>query len=394
MVGASLTAVAALAVWTYVVLSARGSTTTIVSMTPPPPTVVVTTTPEHPPPAPPPAPVPEVGCPAAMPTAGEVAIGCAVHRDDLLRDPSEMGEPSMRVVAAGAAPVIALLRHDSTVWISDDDGAHFARVFADREVVQIAIADDGTLYALAGEHDLGVRTPDGHTRWRGNHRVSCETINCTDRLGLLGERVVWFHDHDIIVSRDRGKSWRSLEIDSSWQQYSDTDVFSWRGAVYAIDHFTEMCGIDDTPVSRFDGTHAAYDIFHNYDGPSRPTLEPSDDVATTWTWQTRCLPSHDSDDDGEVVHRVPCKIPAKRLAMLTAATLRPRTGGGRDLAVHSGSLIELCDRGARQVYREFPFPRVDATDARGRPLVVDRNQLLRWSAVHGWRRLYQLQRRD
>jgi hypothetical protein len=64
--------------------------------------------------------------------------------------------------------------------------------------------------------------------------------------------------------------------------------------------------------------------------------------------------------------------------------------GGRTLAVYSGSLVELCGHGARQVYRAFPYERIDATDASGRPLVVRGGALLQWSPAHGWRRLFAL----
>jgi hypothetical protein len=73
--------------------------------------------------------------------------------------------------------------------------------------------------------------------------------------------------------------------------------------------------------------------------------------------------------------------------MLRVATLWP-VEGARTLAVYNRSLIELCDDGARQIYRSFPFESVDAVDSAGRPLVVHGGQLVRWSPVHGWRRLF------
>ena len=66
--------------------------------------------------------------------------------------------------------------------------------------------------------------------------------------------------------------------------------------------------------------------------------------------------------------------------------LRPREGA-RALAVYGGALIELCTGGVRQVYREFPFERLDAVDASGRALVMNGGNLLRWSPQTGWRKL-------
>lgn len=110
-------------------------------------------------------------------------------------------------------------------------------------------------------------------------------------------------------------------------------------------------------------------------------LQAGDDVAVEWTWRERCW-----GDNDQGLTSCSRRIPTVS-AMLRVATLWP-VEGARTLAVYERSLIELCDDGARQIYRSFPFDKVDAIDSVGRPLVVNDGKLLRWSPVHGWRRLF------
>lgn len=332
-----------------------------------------------------------LGCPAAIAEDGPV-IGRAIARADLpAPDDNPDGQAAMRVVAAGTAPVIALHLANGTVRVSDDDGAHFRTPLADIVVDQITLADDGTLYAIAGSQ-LAVRRPGGKVRWHEVAAAACPgDHDCRNQIAVLGDTVVWFHDSTTLASANRGRTWRTVEDDSLWQEHEeDADRFVWDGAVYAIRHYEDMCGVSDTPVNRFDGTRSSWDVFHDYYVSDEPVLAASDDVGTSWTWTERCWPSTDDtsgDDLPRPSHR--CKRAAiERRESLIAATLRPRTGGGRVLAAYRGSLIELCAGGAREVYRDFPYPRIGATDWRGRPLIASGDVLLRWSAAAGWRRLF------
>jgi hypothetical protein len=145
-----------------------------------------------------------------------------------------------------------------------------------------------------------------------------------------------------------------------------------------------MCGIDDLSVYRLDNAHrVAHDVFHNEYEAGEPVLETSSDVDSSWTWRERCR----TDPVGALDRCT--KRDTTRSQLLQAATLLPAEGA-RTLAVFEHGVIELCGTGARQIYRAFPFERIDAVDDAGRLLVVRKDTLLRWSPLHGWRQLYAL----
>jgi hypothetical protein len=148
-----------------------------------------------------------------------------------------------------------------------------------------------------------------------------------------------------------------------------------------VSHYWDMCGVNDYPTYRLDGAHeVAHDTFHDYYIEDEPVLATSSDVESMWTWREQCR------DGSEKLG--PCRNKsATRTALLIAATLRPAEGA-RTLAVYKGSAVELCARGVRQVYRTFPFERIDAVDVAGRALVMRELDLLRWSPLHGWRKLH------
>lgn len=324
------------------------------------------------------APEAKLGCPVL--TSADTAIGTPVELSrDAPAQPSGASEAT--VVAASHAPQLAVLR-DHHVWASDDDGATFQRAFADRQVDHVAIDRDGTVYAQAGA-TLGIRAPGGRTRWRDVAHARCED-RCRDQLGVVGDRLVWIHDREVATSLDRGASWHAAPAPAfSWNDL-DSPPFAWAGALYQVAHYVDQCGVDDYSVFRLDARgRIEHDVFHAYFVPSEPVLRPSSDVDTTWTWRERCW-----TDEDNVLGRCD-RRDAKRSALLAASTVLPREGG-RTLAVYDHSLIELCQGGARQIYRAFPLDHLDAVDAGGRPLVVHGDALLRWSPAHGWRRLLAL----
>jgi hypothetical protein len=347
-------------------------------------------------PAPPePVPVVRPAAPVADPLRCPVITGedrrigtpiAHVPLDDSGDDRMRPGD--LHVVAAATAPVIAYLdRRRNQVLVSDDDGRSFSRVFHDpddhRDLEAIAMDATGVLYALSSPQ-LGVREPGKRERWYDGPFGDCTTINgCVDQLAIAGDRVVWFHDATIATSTNHGRTWRIALADSVWEPvYNDapSTLFSWRGAVYRVDHYWDRCGIDDYPTFRFDGKTLDHHIFHlHYDGGDS-ALIASDDAATTWTWRRRCR-----DDDYAFTRACPAPQPRER-AMLEAYTLLPAEGA-RSLAVFEGGLVELCPGGARLIHRHYPFRRVDAVDWVGRPLQVRGDELFRWSPVHGWRRL-------
>jgi hypothetical protein len=390
----AVTAVIALAcVCTIVLLAVGPPPRVVVAHTPP---VIVTVDRIVPAPAPaapmiepPPAPEPAqtvVTCPVLDPAADR-SIGAAI-----VLDKSEPDEPRMRVVASAVAPRIAILA-GATVFVSDDDGAHFANAFVGHDVSQIAVARDGTLYAIDGDK-LGVRAFPGSTDvWRCVPGAVCQDSGecpwCDNRIAAVEERLYWFHNAAISVTSDQGRHWRSIPTDdAAWPSASDDSLLSYRGVVYQLEHYHDMCGVSESHVWRLARSgkidHA---IFHDYYESREPVLEPDDEVATAWRWRERCW-----RDDSAMLSSCSRRIPTVS-SMLRVATLRP-IEGARALAVYAGGLIELCEDGARQVYRAFPFPSIDAVDAQGRPLVVRGGELLRWSPVHGWRRLYRLAKQN
>ena len=326
-----------------------------------------------------------LAAPSASPSPN--ALGCPMidHEDRAIgtpiriENPEELGESVTQVYAAAHAPQLALL-HDAKVWISDDDGATFRRAFEGHLVNSLAITGDGTIYAQDGAL-LGVRAPGGKARW---HQVPVATPEYKNQIAVAADEVVWLAVDRVATSRDRGQTWTALEDpDYAWEA-SAGRTFLWKGSLFQVDHYRDMCGIDDLSVYRLDGAHrVAHDVFHNEYQAGEPVLEASSDVDPTWTWRERCR----TDPVGELDRCT--KRDATRSQLLQAATLLPAEGA-RTLAVYEHSVIELCGSGARQIYRTFPFERIDAVDDAGRLLVVRKDTLLRWSPLHGWRRLYAL----
>jgi hypothetical protein len=318
-----------------------------------PPPVIVTRVREVPTP-PPPAPADPLGCPELAPPPEPVGRPIDIHttynRDD-----------DVRVLAASAAPVIAVRRLDATVRVSDDDGATFARAFEDHAVDELAIDGDGRLYARSGV-SLGTCDPVTHReRWR-------ETPFASGRVAALPGRVLWIEGTVVHASRDRGATWRPIRADLPWSDDAPGDLFVWRGALYLVQHYEDMCGVDDWPVYQLAGGTVTHAIFHAGYGDDQ-TLEAADDVGTTWTWRAHCP-----------------DCSTRQRTLLEAQKLRP-VEGARVLAVYEHGLVELCTNGARLVYRAFPFEHIAAVDHAGRPLVVTGDMLARWEPTHGWRRL-------
>jgi len=319
-----------------------------------PPPVVVTEVRELPTP-PPPTPPDPLGCPELAPPPEPIGRPVDIH------DAAERHD-DVRVLAASAAPVIAVRRLDATVRVSDDDGATFARAFEDHAVDELALAGDGQLYAKSGAW-LGTRDPATHReRWR-------QTPFATGRIAVLPGRVLWIEGTTIHASRDRGLTWRAIRADVPWSASVDGDLFAWRGALYLVQHYEDMCGVDDWPVYQLADTTITHAIFHAGYGDDH-TLDAADGgIGTTWTWRSHCPD---------------CSM--RQRTLLEAQKLQP-VEGARVLAVYEHGLVELCTNGARLVYRAFPFEHIAAVDHAGRPLVVIGDMLVRWDPAHGWRRL-------
>ena len=340
-------------------------------MVPPP---LVVTIEKTVPPSSPVVPADDLGC--SVPRASDLAIGRAIDPADVA-DAEATDHPPPRVAVARSARQLAVL-HEGGLWVSDDDGRSFARILDDHTFSDIAVAPDGVIYGLEAER-IAVRAPSGAVTWRAF--AACEPgARCDRRIATNGRELVGFVDETLTTSTDQGRTWKVIrDPEFSWWDHRGA-LFSWRGALYQVLHYSDQCGVDDNFVFRLDADHRiAHDIFHDYPSADAPILRASTDVATTWTWTERCW----TDDD--TVGR--CKKPvAARRELLQAATLRPAEGG-RTLAVFEGGLVELCARGARQIYRAFPLRAIEAVDAAGRPLGWKGTTLLRWSPLHGWRAL-------
>jgi hypothetical protein len=348
---------------------------------PPPPAVAITVPPplvihiektiEAPPAAIPPA-TSDLGCPLV--TANDEPIGARV---DPTADADS--EVTAKVFTAARAPQIAVM-NEQAVWVSDDDGRTWSRAFDDHEVTHVAVSANGVVFALAS-YELGVRSPGGRTRWRPIEHDQDYQGRHTN-LAVIGSEVIAIIGDQIHASRDQGRSWKHVKTDERAWDDTGTAMFTWRGAAYQIDHYHERCGVSEQHVYRLDAKHRVTgDVFHDYYMPDEPVLRASTDIDTQWAWKPRCWSSETPDNTSACTARA-----ASRYDLLTAATLKPAEGA-RTLAVYEHGLIELCERGARLVYRTFPFDRVDAVDAAGRALVMRGESLLRWSPLHGWRKL-------
>lgn len=343
----------------------------VVALSLPPPLVVTIEKTVAPPPAT--APADDLGC--RVPAAPDLAIGRAVDPADV--SDTVTTEPPRRVAVARTAPQLAIL-HEGGLWVSDDDGRSFARILEDHAFSDIAVAPDGVVYGLEADR-IAVRSTSGAVTWRSLSFATCEpNARCDRRIATTDRELVGFIEDTVAISADRGRTWKVIrDPEFAWSDHHGA-LFSWRGALYQVSHYYDQCGVDDNYVFRLDADHRiAHDIFHNYPSTSAPILRASTDVATTWSWTERCWTEED------VVGRCPKAVAARR-ELLQAATLLPAEGG-RTLAVFGGSLVEVCARGARQIYRAFPLPAIEAVDPAGRPLAWKGTTLLRWSPVHGWR---------
>ncbi len=342
-------------------------------ITVPPPIVVMIDRTIEAPPQPPPA--VELGCPTVG--AADYPIGTAI--DPAVLEQTFEEQKAATVRAAASAPQLAV-EHAGFVWVSDDDGRTFARAFEDHLVDHIAVDPDGVIYAQSSDL-LAVRVPGGKTRWRAIRQLGCTPEDrCERTIGARGKELVVIADDRISTSTDRGQSFTSVRDPAfAWGDHGP-QLFSWRGSLYQVSHYWDMCGVNDYPTYRLDTAHqVAHDTFHDYFTENAPELVASSDVESTWTWRETCRTEPDK------VSR--CANNAARSALLIAATLRPAEGA-RTLAVYNGSAVELCPGGVRQIYRKFPYDRIDAVDVAGRALVMRDLTLVRWSPLHGWRKLH------
>ena len=317
----------------------------------------------------------DLGCVA--PTTPDLPIGTAVEPAEVAE--TDLGDKPIRVMAASNAPQLAVL-HDGTVWVSDDEGRSFSRAFEGHVVDHIAIDRNGVIYAQDSDK-VGVRALGGRVSWRSLEFVTCDpAARCERRIGTRGTELVGFIDDTVATSNDQGKTWKVIpDPDYAWSDHRG-ELFNWQGSLYQVSHYTDMCGIDDNYVYRLDAKHrVTHAVFHNEYMEDEPVLRASSDVSPTWTWTVKCR------KESQRLGRCPTKT-VFNSDLLRASTLLP-VEGGRTLATYGGGVIELCPEGARQIYRVFPFPSIDAVDPAGRILVMRGMTLLRWSPVHGWRKL-------
>jgi hypothetical protein len=171
-----------------------------------------------------------------------------------------------------------------------------------------------------------------------------------------------------------------------WGRADEGLLRPWNGAIYQVAydyrHEGGAWSLHRLDVAAPKAERVAHATFEE-NTPHGPLVAmiPSNDTATEWTWEARCFIA------SEGVTRSCEMTDSPYWQMVAMRTLRP-VEGARTLAVFGPNLVEVCDRGTRQIYRAFPFGAVTAVDAAGRPLVVFDNDVLRWSPRHGWRALY------
>ncbi len=103
------------------------------------------------------------------------------------------------------------------------------------------------------------------------------------------------------------------------------------------------------------------------------------------------IAGHARPDDAATVVDTPARATAATAAPVRNWDVRLAAGAGRTLAVTDGRLLELGGGRARVLTRRVPG-RVDAlaVDGIGRAVTTVGGSALRYSARHGWRRLFEI----
>jgi hypothetical protein len=363
--------------------------------------------------APAPSAVPDPG--QLDPEADETEVPTArLASDDAIGQPIERervpvtGASQLRGVAAAADGygVIAAWT-DRVVWVSRDDGRSFQqRLAAPEPLTAVAVGPEGRVYAARHGGRVAVLSPAAHTRWLD--------IGCDEALAIsaapmpapddAGARAPWLavlglHADSaegaaplLWLSGDHGRTWRALVAphhgDAANRLRVSTDG--------VIDLVTED---SDTSVAADAGPRFRHYTGH-VDGRPFALRAGSDDT-----------PLFGPDHDGQT-WQVERRGHATRLALARGAVptshrSAPRSLAGlavrnwdvrlaasreRTLAAADGNLVQLAPGRPRVLTHFMPDDASGgiAVDGLGRALATVGASVVRYSAPHGWRRLFEI----
>ncbi len=280
-----------------------------------------------------------------------------------------------RGVSASPDPFgVVALWDDRTLWVSRDDGRRFHQELAAPEPLgAVTVATDGAVIAARHGGRFGVLTPSGRTRWlrldydqalavaHGGPWTVLLTMSADRRAGLVP--MFW-------ATADRGASWRRIIAPAA----GDLDNRVRVAADGTIDLLVRATG-DLAPRIRLYRGHVdgrPFSAVLDAEDP-QPFGLGHDGAPARLVWSgrhARLEPSHLPVADWEVVIG---------------------EGSGGTLAVADRKLLALTSTGAETLSDRVPGrPTALTGDGIGRSLAIIGRVAVRHSALHGWRRLFEL----
>ena len=263
---------------------------------------------------------------------------------------------------------------DRTLWVSRDDGHSFRQELAAPEpLAAVAVGDDARVFAARHGGRFGLLTPAGHTRWMrldydqalalahsGGWTVLL-AMSADRQLGLVP--ILWATDN-------HGESWLRLVAPAA----GDLDNRLRVTADGAIDLLVRTTG-DLAPRIRLYRGHVdgrPFAAVHDSEDP-QPFGLGHDGTTARIVWT------------GDDAHLEPYHLALSHWEVVVGA------GPARTLAVADHRLLALNGTRAETLSDRVPGrPATLASDGIGRSLAVIGRVLVRHSATHGWRRLFEV----
>ncbi|HTE54547.1 MAG TPA: hypothetical protein VK698_27025 [Kofleriaceae bacterium] len=323
-----------------------------------------------------------------------------VASDDPIGDPIERlaprdGAPLLRGAAAAADRYgVVALWTDRVVWVSRDDGRSFRQeLAAPQPLTAVAVGTDGRVYAARHGGRLGELTPGGRTRW---HDVDCDQVLAIDGsspwlalLCLHADQASGLSSM-LYLSSDDGATWRR-QITPHHGTAANQIRVSANGVVDLLTLDTET---DIDAGQNTDGADAGRaGRLRHYTGhvDGRPF-----ELVLTGDGPEPFGLGHDGQSwrlDGERRMHLTGSTSAGRSSRLAVRNwdVLLAASSERTIAAADGRLVELGADRPRVVASRIPGP-IDtlALDGLGRALATAGGVAVRYSALHGWRRLFEI----
>lgn len=359
-------------------------------------------------------------CTAALAT--DAPIGERVGAGSLAEDPE-----GWRGVAASPDQYgVVAVWDERMLWVSRDDGRTFRQALAGRQpLAAVAIGRSGRVYAARQGGWLGVLTPSGAPRWR---QVDLDQVLAVDAsgpwlaiLGLTRDRSDGFSPL-LLLSRDHGRTFRRQVVPGYGdagnqvrvQRDGTIDLLIQTGGVEAGSRHLRG-HVDGRPfIEAWRGdepeplglTHDGAGLALVGDASTRPgasvELRRCPDAAhrgePSLTEPAFTATSGPPRDVGSRPRAVPRRCgDVVRLAGSSAVPLAVHdwnilvgASADRTFAVLDGAIEDLSNPGAAEIVSPHtPGPvRSLAVDGLGRGLAVVGRSAVRFSRLHGWRRLF------